>query len=683
MTYKLGASALALALAALGSAQAWNGAIGYATHMAPPTLDGDLSDWPEADSWMPIAYNYFHAADNDDDLSAKVRFGYNVEDGSLYVAIQVTDDTHISPQNDNWRTGDAAIVYLDTRHAQTASGVAGFVASETNLSLSVPEAGFDPAVAAADLEGVDIGMHREGHVTTYEYRFELGDQIQANRVLGVDLAVFDNDPGQQNFTANYWGPYWGKTGAAGRAGDILLVSPEEDLGTVNGRVEWHDGLQAFEGQAPIARLTSKDNPDLWVQVMGDEDANFEVQLPAGDYEISYPLAIIGGLLGPHERVDTASTAEVSVRAGQTSQTELILNRMPTPQLYENEGILFDWTEHREADLDAFIAAWMEYFAVPGLTVAVIHDNQLAYRQDYGVANYATQEPVTPETIFEAASITKIVFAFAVHRLVEQGVIDLDRPLHEYLAFEELEHDPRYLLMTGRHVLTHQTGLPNWRNGQIELAFTPGEGHQYSGEGIEYLARVVEAVTGRTIEDVLMEEVQIPMGMVDHTYFSDSQELRELVAVGHSIERPNSIRIPTRPGMAHSMHTTADDLANFALNLLKREGLEPETYNEMFDWATTAPPEPSEHDLPWQMGFGQGFGLIDAPFGMGFWHGGNNGDFMSRMEAYPEEGIGLVVMGNNERAWAMGEVIRRYLIGGSQWPSSLEVAQKGRSPGEDS
>ncbi len=448
---------------------------------------------------------------------------------------------------------------------------------------------------------------------------------------------------------------------------------------MTGRVEWRDGLTPLEGEAPIARITSIDHPNRWLQVMGDAQANFEVQLPPGTYEMTYPLPILGGLLGPHDRVADTSITQFSVRSGEALVAEpLVLTRMETPGLYEESGILLNWRECDEARLDAFVEAWMDYFTVPGLSLAVIHNNEIAYLQNYGVANYATQEPVTNETIFEAASITKIVFAFAVHRLVEQGVIDLDRPLHEYLAFPELEDDPRYRLMTGRHVLTHQTGLPNWRDGELELAFAPGEGHEYSGEGIEYLKRVIEQITGRSIEDILMEEVQIPMGMVSHTYFSDSEALRELVAVGHSIERPNSIRIPTQPGMAHSMHTTAGDLANFTVNLLHREGLESETYEEMLSWATTSPPEPSEHDLAWQMGFGQGFGLVDSPFGIGFWHGGNNGDFMSRLEAYPDEGIGLIVMANNERGWAMGEVIRRYLLGGSELPSSLELAQSSSS-----
>ena len=66
------------------------------------------------------------------------------------------------------------------------------------------------------------------------------------------------------------------------------------------------------------------------------------------------------------------------------------------------------------------------------------------------------------TLFEAASVTKPVFSFAVQRLAERGVIDLDKPLYLYLPYPDIEYDERYKLMTARHVLTHRTGFPNWR-----------------------------------------------------------------------------------------------------------------------------------------------------------------------------------------------------------------------------
>jgi CubicO group peptidase (beta-lactamase class C family) len=112
----------------------------------------------------------------------------------------------------------------------------------------------------------------------------------------------------------------------------------------------------------------------------------------------------------------------------------------------------------------------------------------------------TGEKVNDLTLYEAASITKPVFAFAVQRLAERGVIDLDKPLYLYLPYEDIAYDDRYKLMTARHVLTHRTGFPNWRSmnedGKLNLKFTPGTGYGYSGEGFEYLKMVIEKITGK-------------------------------------------------------------------------------------------------------------------------------------------------------------------------------------------
>ncbi len=670
----------AITLGAGSVSYAGNGAVGYAQHIEPPVIDGDLGDWPAQGEWMPIDYRYGASAESDG-FEAAVRYGFNARDKALYIAIRVEDSSYRSETDEGSLRSDTAIVYFDPRHDPLGSGSTGYLVSGDNRELTGQLGAFDPAVAAANWDGVSAAVrHTEDGVTHYEYRFELPEHVLRSGVLGADVAVLDRDENSQTVQIQYWGPYFDKPGQSGRIGDIVLVDPREALSTVHGRVDWRDDLTPLPAGAPLVRLTSTTNTNRWIQLVGDETGSYSARLPAGEYRITYPLPVLGGLLGPHDRVAANHGATVKAIAGKAVEAEtLVLNRAPTPDLYETNGVLFDWTPEREASLDAFIESWMTYFVIPGASLAIVHDGEIAYHRVYGVSNHYTQAPVTEDTIFEAASITKIVFAFAVHRLAEQGVIDLDRPLYQYLSFDELEDDPRYRRMTARHVLTHQAGLPNWRSGDIELAYAPGEGHSYSGEAFEYLKRAVVAVTGKDIKQILMDEVQVPMGMTARTYFADNDELRALVAHGHGIERPNAARIPRNVGVAHSMHTESMDLANFMVNLLARNGLEPETYDEMLTWATTSPPEPSEHDMPWQMGFGQGFGLVDAPHGLGFWHGGNNGDFHARFEAYPEQQFGFVVFANNERGWALGEVLRRYLLAGSEVPSSLQAPIAASTP----
>ncbi|MEM9304918.1 MAG: serine hydrolase domain-containing protein, partial [Pseudomonadota bacterium] len=252
--------------------------------------------------------------------------------------------------------------------------------------------------------------------------------------------------------------------------------------------------------------------------------------------------------------------------------------------------------------------------------------------------------------------------------------DLDQPLHELLPFEEIAHDERYEQITARHVLTHRTGFPNWRSetgGEMTIAFDPGTDFRYSGEGIQYLERVVSHVVGEPIEAILLREVQEPMGFVNNTWFAANEELLRVVAHGHSVKRAYDARPPTRPGMAHSMHTEAGALANFMVSILAGRGLSTETYDEAFTLVSRSQPEVSEHDVPWQRGFGLGFSITESPYGIAFGHGGNNGDFHAMFEAYRDHGIGYVVMGNNERAWALNEVLRRFLIAGRGVPSTLD------------
>src|SRR5690348_7172749 len=143
---------------------------------------------------------------------------------------------------------------------------------------------------------------------------------------------------------------------------------------------------------------------------------------------------------------------------------------------------------------------MQLAGVPGLSMAVLDRGALAWQQSFGVAD---------DTLFEAASTSKPVFAYAVLQLVERGVIDLDRPLALYHRPPYLPPDARLDRITARHVLTHSSGLRNWGDeGKPETfvpAFEPGTRFRYSGEGFFWLQLVAEKLTGKGL-DALMREL---------------------------------------------------------------------------------------------------------------------------------------------------------------------------------
>ena len=110
-------------------------------------------------------------------------------------------------------------------------------------------------------------------------------------------------------------------------------------------------------------------------------------------------------------------------------------------------------------LDSFLSEQMEELNMPGLSIAIVNNGSVVYHRTLGVKNAQSGELIDKQTAFEAASITKSVFAYYIMRMVDEGVIDLDTPLHEYLPNYDLDHDPRYTSITARLILTHQSGLP--------------------------------------------------------------------------------------------------------------------------------------------------------------------------------------------------------------------------------
>ena len=173
-------------------------------------------------------------------------------------------------------------------------------------------------------------------------------------------------------------------------------------------------------------------------------------------------------------------------------------------------------------------AYLAYYKIPGISLAVIKDSKVVFSRGFGLRNAQTREAVTEETVFEAASMTKPVFAYTVLRLVDRGVLTLDTPLFTYLPYEDIAYDERYKLITARMVLTHRTGFPNWRTGRLELKFVPGTEVSYSGEGFVYLGKVVEKLTGKKLVDLCREEVFKPLG-IEHAsliYNDDVGALRQ-------------------------------------------------------------------------------------------------------------------------------------------------------------
>lgn len=310
-----------------------------------------------------------------------------------------------------------------------------------------------------------------------------------------------------------------------------------------------------------------------------------------------------------------------------------------------------------ADLDAVIPGLLEEAGIPGLSIAVYRRGNPIWARAYGVVDADSGDPVTEDTVFEAASLSKPVYAFAVMHLIERGELSLDVSLAEIYPYDRLEHEERYRQITPRMVMSHSTGLPNWGGDRLELAFDPGSEFSYSGEGFVFLERAVTELTGEDLGTLLSDEVFEPLGL-EHSSYVWIPEYDDLSAVGHdSLGRPQPKGTPRRANAAASLHTTATDYARFVGALLEEEGLRPETFETMFATQIDAPGEDGEFAglVSWALGWGLQRGEQE----MAFWHWGDNGPFKAFVIGYREAGAGLVYFANSNDGLAIvGPIISR-------------------------
>jgi CubicO group peptidase (beta-lactamase class C family) len=181
---------------------------------------------------------------------------------------------------------------------------------------------------------------------------------------------------------------------------------------------------------------------------------------------------------------------------------------------------------------------MELANLPGLGIGVVENGKMAWQHHAGVANATTKAAITPESLFPAASMGKQPFAYGVILLAQQGKLDLDKPLREYLA-DGAPTGKWSEKITARHVLSHSSGLPNWRwKDELSPTFEPGTKFRYSGEGFYYLQRCVEHITGIGAEQWMQDQVLKPLGMKSSTYLWRADAKSRFVA-GHEGDEPSS------------------------------------------------------------------------------------------------------------------------------------------------
>jgi CubicO group peptidase (beta-lactamase class C family) len=331
-------------------------------------------------------------------------------------------------------------------------------------------------------------------------------------------------------------------------------------------------------------------------------------------------------------------------------------------------------------MDQFLQKQLDSLKLPALSVAFINDGKIVYHRTLGIANVESGKKADDQSLFEAASLSKPVFAYLVMKMVEKGTLDLDKPLYQYLPFPEIAHDERYKLITARMVLSHTTGFPNWRwydkadtslhvkDGDMYMMNAPGT-FGYSGEGYHYLAKVVAHLNGGTLQHldpIFQKEVAIPLGM-QHAWFSWNDYIAKHKVTGYKDDKVFGKYWPAASpdedstifGSASTLHINAVNYAKFLIAIIEGKGLKKETLEEMLKQQSHIPTAM----LPYWgeiTGWSLGFAVEPTDHGIRYSHGGDNGGFQAGCMFYRKQKNGYVFFTNCDKSGQFYVNLRTFL-----------------------
>lgn len=296
-------------------------------------------------------------------------------------------------------------------------------------------------------------------------------------------------------------------------------------------------------------------------------------------------------------------------------------------------------------LDKKVNFLIKEVGIPGASLSVISDNKIVFSNSYGVKQLGVADKVDNETIFEACSLSKSFLAFVVYKLVDEGKLDLDKPLYTYLKYQPLEHDLRYKKITARMVLSHSSGIENWKSmhnsDTLEIMSNPGEKFVYSGEGYQYLGQVIELILHKSYEDYVNDMILKPLNLT-RTFTSYKSNPQNYATGYNAFGKPyekwkNMFSIP-----AAGNHTTSADYARLIIEIFNKKNISDSTI-----YAVTRPIVRLQENTP-SVSYAAGFELISSKNDTIISHGGTNIGFRGLMFYSPKSKNGFVLLANSER-----------------------------------
>ena len=346
-----------------------------------------------------------------------------------------------------------------------------------------------------------------------------------------------------------------------------------------------------------------------------------------------------------------------------------------------------------------LAEGMAQSHLPGITVAVIDNDQIAWARGFGVKEAGTTDPVTTSTLFQAQSISKAVTATATLVLIESGRLSLDESPNVYLKLWKLPYNDYQARekVTLRRILSHSSGLnvgsfAGYRIGEplptllqilngekpannppIRVDFIPGSKSRYSGGGAEVMQQLLTDVTGEPFPQLMSRLVLTPVGMTLSTYEQPLPQARWVEAAsghagGGAVMKGRWLIQPQLA--AGGLWTTPTDLAKWALEITKAwKGERNKLFSKRIATEMLTVQKPP---------YGLGVEVQGTGSSLQFSHGGSNLGFRAQLVMFPAVGKGAVIMANGDRAdWVIGNLIRS-IASEYDWPA-LKQAEREAVP----
>jgi CubicO group peptidase (beta-lactamase class C family) len=318
-------------------------------------------------------------------------------------------------------------------------------------------------------------------------------------------------------------------------------------------------------------------------------------------------------------------------------------------------------------LEPLIQALMRQQSVPGLAIGVVVGNKVVYAKGFGLKNLDRKDdPITTESLFHMASITKLFVGTSVMQLVEQGKVSLDSPVVKYVPYFRMK-DMRYQDITVRQMLTHTSGMPDvedyewdkpqYDDGALEryvrslshraLLTKPGTDFAYSNMAYEILGDLISKVSGETFDDYVQQNTLTPLAMTNSTLLVKDANAR-LLTTGHVLNSTDD-PVVSKVFPYNRMHSPSSNLHSNVVDMLRwavaninrgeldgKRILKASTYDIM--WRPTRDdPDEGSIGISWFVGKYRGFTTVS--------HSGGDTGYATHLMMIPEKQMAVVSMSN--------------------------------------